>query len=102
VLWLQRTLAYVREKAFMRTTIEIADDLFWKAKAQAALEGVQLCDVVERGLRRVLAEPAPPASRRVHFPLHRSQRPGVLSAADMRRTEEQVQRDEDASRANTG
>jgi hypothetical protein len=83
----------------MRTRIEIPDDLFWKAKAQAALEGVQLRDLIERGLRLALAEPAPSAPRRVKFPLHRSRRPGALSARDVRRTEEQVQRDEDASRA---
>ena len=85
----------------MRTTIEIPDDLFRKAKAQAALEGVWLRDVIERGLWLVLAEPALPASRRVNFPLHRSRRPGVLSVEDVYHAEEQVQRDEDASRANT-
>jgi hypothetical protein len=83
----------------MRTTIEIPDDLFRKAKAQAALEGVRLRDLIERGLRLALAEPAPSAPRRVTFPLHRSRRPGALSAVDVRRAEEQVQRDEDASRA---
>lgn len=84
----------------MRTTIEISDDLFWKAKAQATLEGVRLRDVIERGLRLVLAELAPPTSRRVNFPLHRSLRPGVLSGEDVYRAEGQVQCDEDASRAN--
>jgi hypothetical protein len=84
----------------MRTTIEISDDLFRKAKAQAALEGVRLRDVIERGLRLVLGEPMPPASRRVDFPLHRSRRPGTLSVQDVYRAEEQIQRDEDASRAN--
>ena len=79
--------------------IEISDDLFWKANAQATLEGVRLCDLIERGLRLVLAEPAPPASRRVNFPLHRSQRPAALSAEDVGRAAEQAQRDEDASRA---
>ena len=84
----------------MRTTIEIPDDLFRKAKAQAALEGVRLRDVIERGLRLVLAEPAPPTSRRVDFPLHRSRQPGALSAEDVYHAEEQVQRDEDTSRVN--
>jgi hypothetical protein len=83
----------------MRTTIEIPDDLFRKAKAQAALEGVQLRDLIERGLRLALADPAPSVHRRVNFPLHRSRRPGALSAIEVRRAEEQVQRDEDASRA---
>jgi hypothetical protein len=83
----------------MRTTIEIPDDLFRKAKAQAALEGVRLRDLIERGLRLALAESAPSGPRRVNFPLHRSQRPGALSAADVRRAEEQGQQDEDASRA---
>jgi hypothetical protein len=83
----------------MRTTLDIPDDLFRKAKAQAALEGVRLRDLIERGLRFVLGEPAPPTSRRVNFPLHHSRRPGVLSATDVCRAEERVQRDEDAGRA---
>jgi hypothetical protein len=82
----------------MRTRIEIPDDLFRKAKAQAALEGMQLRDLIERGLRLVLAEPATFAPRQVNFPLHRSRRPGALLARDVRRAEEQIQRDEDASR----
>jgi hypothetical protein len=83
----------------MRTTIEIPDDLFRKAKAQAALEGVRLRDLIERGLRLALAEPAPSVPRRANFPLHRSRRPGALSVVDVRHAEEQVPRDEDASRA---
>jgi hypothetical protein len=82
----------------MRTRIEIPDDLFRKAKARVTLEGVRLRDLIERGLRLALAEPAPSAPRRVTFPLHRSWRPGALSAVDVRRAEEQMQHDEDASR----
>lgn len=50
----------------MRTTVEIPDDLFRRAKSEAALRGRTLKDLVEEGLRLVLAAPssgdAPPAA----------------------------------------
>jgi len=39
----------------MKTTIELPDDLYREAKAQAALRGRKLKDMVEEGLRLVLA-----------------------------------------------
>lgn len=42
----------------MKTTIEVPDDLYRRAKAEAALRGHKLKDLVEQGLRLVLAEPA--------------------------------------------
>lgn len=41
----------------MRTTIDLSDDLFRRAKAEAALRGRKLKDLVEEGLRRVLEQP---------------------------------------------
>jgi hypothetical protein len=41
----------------MKTTIELPDDLYRQAKAEAALRGLKLKDMVEDGLRRVLQEP---------------------------------------------
>lgn len=41
----------------MKTTIELPDDLYREAKAEAALRGRKLKDMVEEGLRRVLDEP---------------------------------------------
>jgi hypothetical protein len=41
---------------FMRTTIEINDDLFRKAKRRAADEGASLRQIVENALRVYLAE----------------------------------------------
>ncbi|MDP2810549.1 MAG: hypothetical protein Q8O34_10420 [Rhodocyclaceae bacterium] len=46
----------------MRTTVELSDDLFRRAKAEAALRGRKLKDLVEDGLRRVLEQPASPSA----------------------------------------
>jgi hypothetical protein len=43
----------------MKTTIEVPDDLYRRAKAEAALRGRRLKDLVEEGLRRVLDEQRP-------------------------------------------
>ena len=42
----------------MKTTIELPDDLYRRAKAEAALRGRKLKDLVEEGLRLVLVPPA--------------------------------------------
>ena len=39
----------------MKTTVEVPDDLYRRAKAEAALRGRKLRDLVEEGLRLVLA-----------------------------------------------
>jgi predicted component of type VI protein secretion system len=44
----------------MKTTVELPDDLYRRAKAQAALRGRKLKDLVEEGLRRVLETPRGP------------------------------------------
>jgi len=41
----------------MRTTIDLPDDLLRRAKSEAALSGRKLKDIVEQGLRLVLAAP---------------------------------------------
>jgi len=41
----------------MKTTIEVPDELYRRAKAQAALRGRKLKDLVAEGLRLVLATP---------------------------------------------
>ena len=40
--------------AVMKTTIEVSDDLYRRAKSEAALRGRKLKDLVEEGLRLVL------------------------------------------------
>ena len=46
----------------MKTTIEVPDELYRRAKAEAALSGRKLKDLVEEGLRLALAK-APKARR---------------------------------------
>lgn len=41
----------------MKTTIELSDELFRKVKAEAALRGRKLKDLVEEGLRLVIETP---------------------------------------------
>jgi hypothetical protein len=41
----------------MKTTVEVPDDLYRRAKAQAALRGRKLKDLVAEGLRLVLETP---------------------------------------------
>jgi hypothetical protein len=84
----------------MRTTVEIPDELYRKAKVQAAYRGIRLRDLIEEGLRRVLtSEPGfIERPRRVAFPLLRSRRRGSLSADDVTRAEDQTIREEDSER----
>jgi predicted transcriptional regulator len=42
----------------MKTTIEVPDELYRRAKAEAALQGRKLKDLIEEGLRQVLESPA--------------------------------------------
>jgi hypothetical protein len=53
--------------AWMKTTLDIPDDLFREAKAKAALQGLKLKDMVAEGLRAVLHGKAPPAPRPRHI-----------------------------------
>jgi len=80
----------------MRTTVEISDDLFRQAKSRAALEGIRLRDLVEKGLRQVLSAPTQPAKpKRLTFPLLHSRKPGALSTEAVLSAADQAQLDED-------
>jgi hypothetical protein len=45
------------EMRAMKTTVEVPDDLYRQAKAEAALRGRKLKDLIEEGLRLVLEGP---------------------------------------------
>jgi hypothetical protein len=55
----------------MKTTVEVSDDLYRRAKAEAALQGRKLKDLVEEGLRLVLEGPRKTHRHQSleHFPL---------------------------------
>jgi hypothetical protein len=62
----------------MRTTVDIPDELFRRAKSEAALRGRKLKDLVEEGLCLVLEkEPARPAKKKPRA----KPRPGSLHEA---------------------
>jgi hypothetical protein len=44
----------------MKTTIEVPDELYRRAKSEAALRGLKLRDLVEEGLRLALEAPREP------------------------------------------
>ena len=48
----------------MKTTVEVPDELYRRAKAEAALRGRKLRDLVEEGLRLVLEAPRKTRRRR--------------------------------------
>jgi hypothetical protein len=47
----------------MKTTVDVSDDLYRRAKSEAALRGRKLKDLVEEGLRLVLEIPREPRPR---------------------------------------
>jgi predicted component of type VI protein secretion system len=61
----------------MKTTVEVPDDLYRRAKAEAALRGRKLKDMVEEGLRLVLETPRKPHRRQSLAVLMKSAR-GVV------------------------
>ena len=57
----------------MKTTIEVPDDLYRRAKAEAALRGHKLKDLVEEGLRLVLSTPPRSPRKRLAGLMKRAQ-----------------------------
>lgn len=63
----------------MKTTIEVPDDLYRRAKAEAALRGRRVKDLVEEGLRLVLEKPPASPKRATLAELMESAR-GIMSS----------------------
>ena len=71
----------------MKTTVEISDELYRKAKAEAALRGRKLKDLVAEGLRLVLETPRETPGRRSLAALMKSARGTVDSGVSDLATE---------------
>ena len=56
----------------MRTTVDLPDELYRRAKAEAAVRGCNFNDLVEEGLQDVLRGPSPetPAERPAGLSVH--------------------------------
>lgn len=73
---------------FMKTTLEIPDELYRAVKAKAALEGRRVTDVVIEGLRLVLGK-AETVVKRVEFPIIKtSKRTKKMTMADLEKAQE--------------
>ena len=83
------------ERWGMKTTIEVPDELFRRAKAKAAMEGLRLRDLVVRGLQLALEEPEPTRERTV-FPLIRSNRPARVTVEQVSAALVTMDEEEDA------
>src|SRR4029453_15391135 len=55
---------YAKMGRAMKTTVEVSNDLYRRAKAEAALRGRKLKDLIEEGLRFVLETPRESRRRR--------------------------------------
>lgn len=81
----------------MKTTLEIPDELFRKAKAKAALDGLKLKDLVAEGLRMVTEESMKKQKGKyVRFPIIKTRHgAGKLLITDKRIKELELEADLD-------
>ena len=63
---------------FMRTTVDLPDDLFREAKAAAAHRGISLKTLIGNAIEHEVRHPRLALNRRVRLPLVTSKRPGRL------------------------
>ena len=69
----------------MRTTIDLSDRLFKRAKATAALKGISLKQLIARAIERELITNTGTQTRnRIRFPLVASHRPGSVNLTSER------------------
>jgi len=86
----------MQQDAFMRTTLDLPDELLKRAKIAAVERGVTLRELVGRALARdISSNPTGEAKpTRIRLPIFRSRQPGSLelTSADMARAEEEEDR----------
>jgi Arc/MetJ family transcription regulator len=92
----------MQQCVFMRTTIDLPDELLKQAKIAAVERGLTLRDLVGGALVRELGRQAPDraAGRRARFPVFRSRRPGALGMTARELSD--LEADEEARRNGLG
>ena len=84
----------------MRTTVELPDELFRRAKARAALQGCSLKDLVADGLRLLLRTSSVQSRivpRRAQFPIIKPKDPARRLTSEMVAAAEEQLLDEEAA-----
>jgi len=85
----------------MRTTVDLPDDLFRRAKARAALQGMSFKNLVADGLKLLLQNPKGSRfvspSGRVRFPLIKAKKGSPVITAEMVKAAEDRLIDEEAA-----
>jgi hypothetical protein len=83
------------EDAFMRTTLELPDELLKRAKIAAVERGVTLRELIGSALARELQADPPPAPRRkrVQLPIFPSVAPGTLRLTNADLAEAEAEED---------
>lgn len=57
----------------MQTTLRLDDEIYRRAKAQAAAQGISLTKLVEKAVQELLEKPSPaPRKQRLHLPVSTS------------------------------
>ncbi|MCE0483027.1 MAG: hypothetical protein LV479_02175 [Methylacidiphilales bacterium] len=62
----------------MRTTVDLDDELFRQAKAQAALKGIRFRDLVESAIRQSLRQKGTSRKKVVKLPLWGDKKAGTI------------------------
>lgn len=77
------------QSGYMKTTLEIPDELYRSVKAKAAIEGKRVTDLVIEGMRLAIEKPLK-SYFRAEFPILKSKEPGRLTSKTVKKALESI------------